>query len=355
MRSLSRFLADAEQRIGLLERCRPTNARAEIERVSEEWERGREASPAFVYGAPRDLAHVRRGLESAACAATCALEGELLAGRAEELLVEVELALSVGTARVRDLAPARFPLPRDGWAAAALADAERFVALAEDPPGRTVLAEDRSDPESLVSILSELVGSRKLALRVETTPELSSSAATGTGFVRIREGVRHGPAAARRIALHEVVAHAEPRLAALREPSGVFVAGTRGSSADEEGRAILVEERAALLDSSRKRELGARHLAALAVRDGAEFVDVGRLLVERGIPARRAVAIAARVLRGGGLAREVVYLPAWHRVRAALEEDPSLEAWLARGRLSIDAARALRVAAAQENVATTGV
>jgi hypothetical protein len=79
------------------------------------------------------------------------------------------------------------------------------------------------------------------------------------------------------------------------------------------------------------------------------------------------VTVAARVHRGGGLGREIVYLPARFRVRAAFETDASLELMFERGRVSVDAARILRDVSAtdldaegtpqqktQENVATTG-
>jgi hypothetical protein len=43
--------------------------------------------------------------------------------------------------------------------------------------------------------------------------------------------------------------------------------------------------------------------------------------------------------RGGGLCRELEYLPAWLRFVAASETEPDVAAWLARGRLSLAAAR----------------
>ena len=51
---------------------------------------------------------------------------------------------------------------------------------------------------------------------------------------------------------------------------------------------------------------------------------------------------ALRAHRGGGLARELVYVPAWLRVRAAVARDPSLESVLASGQISVAAAETLR-------------
>ena len=51
--------------------------------------------------------------------------------------------------------------------------------------------------------------------------------------------------------------------------------------------------------------------------------------------------VAARAHRGGGLGREVVYLPAFLRVKEALAEEPGLWGALGSGRVSVEAARVL--------------
>jgi hypothetical protein len=95
-------------------------------------------------------------------------------------------------------------------------------------------------------------------------------------------------------------------------------------------------------DAARRRDLAMRDLAGLAVGAGADWVETVRVLVDHGVAPRRAVTVCARVHRGGGLAREIVYLPAYHRVRTAFEQEPALETWLERGRISVAAARTLR-------------
>ena len=75
---------------------------------------------------------------------------------------------------------------------------------------------------------------------------------------------------------------------------------------------------------------------------GADFVETARMLAAHGaarVP--DALRIAARVHRGGGLGREVVYLPALLRVEAALLAGPALAAVLGAGRVSVEAAPAL--------------
>ncbi len=121
----------------------------------------------------------------------------------------------------------------------------------------------------------------------------------------------------------------------------LFDLGSAFGSDDQEGRALLIEERAALLSLGRRRELALRHLAARSVEARASFVDTARLLIGRGAGLEDALRIAARAHRGGGLGREAAYLPALLRVRAALAEEPALEDVLASGKVSIEAARAM--------------
>jgi hypothetical protein len=104
----------------------------------------------------------------------------------------------------------------------------------------------------------------------------------------------------------------------------------------------LLEERASLLGAARRTELGRRHLAALSVRRGADYVETVELLRGLGSDLESALRLSARVHRGGGLARELVYLPNLVFAKRGLADDPSLEAWVEHGRLSLSAAAVLR-------------
>jgi hypothetical protein len=181
------------------------------------------------------------------------------------------------------------------------------------------------------------VGERRLPFRVLVRPALLAAAATGDSVILVRGGASYCEREVRRIVEHEVVGHAMPRAQAQCEELGLFALGTAGGSDDEEGRALLAELRAGCLGEHRKAELGCRHLAALAVREGADWVQTVRLLRSCGAGLERALTVAARVHRGGGLAREVVYLNALSRVVRAFDADPSIETWLERGRIAVGA------------------
>lgn len=78
------------------------------------------------------------------------------------------------------------------------------------------------------------------------------------------------------------------------------------------------------------------------MREGADLIETVRRLLGVGAEPEDAARIALRAHRGGGLARELVYVPAWLRVRAAVARDPSLESVLASGQISVAAAETLR-------------
>lgn len=343
-RGLERLLAGAERVTSLLERCRPTNAAAETERVAAAWEAGQFATPVFCYAPRPDLAPALRALEAVVSALQDGDPWEFLyRARACELLHEARIVEAIGSDAFLARAAERFPVDvsPDGRLADSIADA--WASLSPESVGLRIVSDDPADPRSLVNQIGALAGALRLPIRLSGSPDMACAAATGDGLIVVRTGVSHTVDAARRIALHEIYAHALPRARAKAESIGLFAVGTAGSADDEEGRALLIEERHGLLDDARRRELAVRHIAARAVRRAADFVETVRHLRERGVPAREGVFVAARAYRGGGLARELVYLPALFRVRAAFTSDPGLEAWCERGRVSVAAARALRV------------
>ncbi|HEY3497632.1 MAG TPA: tyrosine/phenylalanine carboxypeptidase domain-containing protein, partial [Polyangiaceae bacterium] len=225
--------------------------------------------------------------------------------------------------------------------------AEQALAARYPEPERRHLSDDTADPASLARVLARRARELGLPLRVEVRASQLATAATGEGIVVVRPGVMLSAAAGERIAVHELLGHALPRARALHAPFRLFRAGTARSADHEEGRALLAERRAGLLDPERRRELALRHRAALAVRDGAEPHETVARLEALGASRDAARELARRAHRGGGLARELVYLPALFAVESALAEEPALERWLERGRLDLHAARLFASSSAQ--------
>lgn len=337
------LLGWADRSIALLDRCRPSNAASEARRTSELWAQKQPANPAWIYAPPPDFGPLRAELASVASQLDGGDEVEALyAGRADELEIEARIAEAIGGVRFRELARHRYPVPpgkiaRDRARAWACLEGERAVGEHE-----AIRSDARSDSRSLLSQMLAEVALRRLPVAVLLKADLQSVAATTAESVLVKPGVLLSPQEARRIVVHELIGHMLPRVSARSAQLALFRVGSARAADDEEGRALALERRSGLLGRERQLELGRRHLAAVCAAEGADWVETVRALIDHGAPASAAMEIANRVQRGGGLGREVVYLPALWRVEQACAREPELDDWLAAGRLSLDAARVLR-------------
>jgi hypothetical protein len=336
-------LTDAASQVRVIASNTPTNLREELDRLHSCWQTGAEL-PRFIYAAPPDHTTLRAALSGLADELDGLGElGSIYAGRARELEIEAALCEHAGRPGLWEAARRRYAL-RDGFEADA--DAAAAAWLAEPAPAATPTATSRSDdeqdPTSLVSRLRQELGRRRLPLRVLVSKNLASLAATGEGFVQIVAERALSRTDVERTVLHEIEGHVLPRQASITAPIGIFALGTARGSDDQEGRALSRERAAGFLDHGRRREIALRHQAARSVAARADFVTTTRLLLDRGASLADALRIAARVHRGGGLGREAVYLPALLRVEAALAVEAALDEVLGAGRVSVDAAPALR-------------
>jgi hypothetical protein len=328
------LLVQADREIALVARALPVPARVAAGRAL------RGAGAVAARAASVDLSATRRLLvRMARTTAPFGELGRLHAERALELELEARIVEAFGTPSLHTLAAERFPPPRGASARACESFAADALSLPVVTPEHTHRSDDVSDPKSLLSVLSRRARELGVPLRIDVRKAQLATAATGDGIVAVRAGVMLSADAAERIAVHELLGHALPRLRARHAPFRIFRAGTRGAADHEEGRALLIETRSGLLDAGRRRELALRHRAALAVRDRAAPSETAALLVELGAERAFAEDITRRAHRGGGLGREIVYLPAYFEVRRALAEEPGLERWLERGRLDLGAAR----------------
>jgi len=330
----------AEAEIRLIDRAQPLNAVAEREALIAAWGSNKPRPPAFTYGPPASFKALRAELEEAAHSlGEFGRLGELYIERLLELECEAGIAEDVGREWFGDSAARRYPRETTPDALIAHEVAERWIDASDRRSTTLHKSDNRSDPQSLVSALEH--ATEGMPVRVEIRPNQAAVAAVGDGFIGVRPGLWHTEREVRRIVLHEVEGHCRPRVAAQREPLGIFRVGAALSSDDEEGRALLIERRAGLLEGARRRELARRHIAAESVRAGASFVGTVTDLVSRGQDIASAVEAACRAFRGGGLARELVYLVALSRVTRAFSTEPELEGWFERGRMSVSAAKTL--------------
>jgi Domain of unknown function (DUF1704) len=313
-------LEAAARRVRLLEAATPLNAELELRRLASARRSGSRPEPAFVYAATPRTGELGAPLEALAEWLEGALpQGPRLAERARELAAESRLADAVGTPAFAPLAAQRFrSSPADD------ARAERWAHLPPDElgEGTLVASDDEANTGSLLCQMRAAVGKLRLPVRVVVRQGLAALAATGESTIYIAEGRWLGPRDVARTVLHEVWGHALPALARARSPYPL-ASRPAGDADREEGRALLLEARAGFLDRARKKELGLRHLAARMAHEGAGFHDIADRLEGLGSTPARALRLAARATRGGGLGRERIYLP---NLRLAYHEAGEREA-----------------------------
>ncbi len=350
-RSADRALALAFEHIKLIRAVTPTNADNELHELEQSFRRGSPRLPRWSYEAQAVPPELPSALEKVAeFLDGISPLGRVYGERARELCLEAAIIDAVGTPKIRERAAARFVLRTEqGLADLAEADELARTWIAEEPDGEAWDGEltrtcDETDPFSLVSRMANEAGRHRLPMRVLPQSGLASLAATGDGVILVATGKWVTRRDVERTVLHEIAGHALPRAAAAQQRLGIFALGTARGVDDQEGRALLIEESAGFLDAGRRRELGLRHVAARRTLEGQNFVDVTRVLLDHGSKIADAVRIAARVARGGlaagGIAREIVYLPALLRVRRALggRYAAVIERMMASGRIAADVA-----------------
>jgi hypothetical protein len=360
---IDRLVARAAREVQVLAALTPVEARLERARLIAQVRAGRPAQPSWRY-APVSHSALRSALEAAEAelAGRCAaspLEA-LYLERLRELCLEAALCEAAGTSAVAPLARVRYAAGDGRVQQVASQLSSTWIAESASAPDGAPLLSDSNHPSSLLSRMQAAVGSHRLPFRVACHPSLASLAATGEHTVYVASGRLVHDEDAVRTVLHEVEGHALPRARALQNGHTLFRAGTARGIDDQEGRALLLEERAGLLTARRRRQLAARHTAVEGMLEGGTFSDIAFALVRsHGLQPEEAVVVSERAFRGGdgvaaGLGRERVYLESYVRVGEHLSEHPEDDAVLASGQIAAEAAPLLRGAAQGAGTASFG-
>ena len=338
---IDRALAVAARSVRLLAAVTPDNLAEQRAVLARNLGRGGATAPRYTY-LRADRTELRRTLDAIARAVRKALDPGLAAvyvARVDELALEARIAEAAGTSALGEVSRERFAGTDREAAFAAHELALEWLRL---PPPRAS-ARTRSDasvPGSLLSMMRREVGARRLPFAVETSASLLSRAATGERTIWVSRGKLLTAEDARRTVLHEIEGHAMPRARAASR-AAIFSIGTARGADDQEGFALLAEERAAMMGPGRRRELGARHWAVERMSEGADFAGVARDLVrEHGLSPENALDVTERAFRGSdgrgpGLGRERVYIGAWLRVAAHLRLRPDDESVLRSGQVAV--------------------
>jgi len=265
----------------------------------------------------------------------------LYAARIDELELELSLLASIGDARA--VRPIVARLYGKGDLLVPLGESQRPVRevaqrllddVQNEVEAESLPAESEGAP-SAAGLMRAAAHHARLEIELKVDARLVSDAAAGERTVYLANR-RFGLRQASRLAVHEVLGHLLAGANGRAQPLGIFALGTAGSFADQEGVAIYLEEEADLLDGYRVRTLAARVLATDSMHEGASLHETTRMLHrEHGFSARDAVVMGLRAHRGGGVARDAVYLSAWLRVRHAIAHGRATCMELRNGKLGL--------------------
>lgn len=192
---------------------------------------------------------------------------------------------AVGSQVLGRLAPGRETAGRGGWV-----DSKAFAARARN----------------------ELRRYRRLAPHLRSSVKIRddvSSLVVSRGDLLVGDHMRFPASRVDALIHHEVGTHVVTHFNGSQQPFRQLAGGLSGYEALQEGLAVFAEYAVGGLTRGRLRLVAGRVVAARWLLDGAEFIDVYRLLHEtHGFTARASYMIATRVFRGGGFVKDAIYL-----------------------------------------------
>lgn len=173
-----------------------------------------------------------------------------------------------------------------------------------------------------------------LGAEVHLRDDIASLMVSG-GHLLIGSGIRLQQRRVDALLQHEVGTHVVTYWNGSAQRLRLLATGLTGHDELQEGLAVLAEYLVAGLTPSRLRTLAGRVVAARAVLDGAEFMDIYGTLDRAGFAPRPAFQTTVRVWRGGGFVKDAVYLRGLQQVAAYLADGGRIETLLA-GKISVD-------------------
>ncbi len=131
---------------------------------------------------------------------------------------------------------------------------------------------------------------------------------------------------------HEVGIHLLTHFNGAAQGLSIFRTGLAGYEGIQEGLGVFAEWATGGLTQTRLRLLAGRVVAVETLQQGADFLQVYRLLNrDHAFSKRGAFGISARVFRSGGFAKDAIYLRGFRDVLALVAQGASLEPfWLGK-------------------------
>ncbi len=201
-----------------------------------------------------------------------------------------------------------------GVSAALLAEAEHILRHCKPRRARR----DGRQPPLDAATFAELAGA-EIARLIQQNPAAArarvhiradvGSLMVSRGQLLVNDDARVPAARVEALIQHEVGTHILTYYNGAAQPFRQLQSGLAGYSALQEGLAVFAEYLVGGIDRDRLRLLAGRVVAAHRLQQGADFVQIFRLLTaEHGFAKKTAFNITLRVLRGGGFNKDMIYL-----------------------------------------------
>lgn len=222
----------------------------------------------------------------------------------------------------------------------------RLVQMADDILAATARKAGRNEAENVdyrfvekraQAMIARYSGQASgFAAEIDIRDDLPAGLMVSNGRLLISRNTRVARDRVEALLSHEVGVHLLTYFNGSGHGLRLFRSGLAGYEGTQEGLAVLAEFLAGGMNVARLRLLAGRVLAVAAMLDGASFVETFRLLSkEHGFSDTSAFSASLRVYRGGGLAKDAIYLRGLLEILAHLQAGGSLEPfWL--GKIAAD-------------------
>jgi len=157
------------------------------------------------------------------------------------------------------------------------------------------------------------------------SPDVLSGVMVSRGRLLVSTGTRIQTGRANALIQHEVGTHQLTFFNGKAQRLTQLRTGLAGYSEFQEGLAVLSEYLVGGLTASRLRTLAGRVIGAKMLMDGADFIELFRHLCRYGFAQRAAFNLTLRLVRGGGLTKDMIYLRGLISVLDFLKEEEPLE------------------------------
>jgi uncharacterized protein (TIGR02421 family) len=138
-----------------------------------------------------------------------------------------------------------------------------------------------------------------------------------------------GPKEAEALIQHEIGTHVLTHFNGRQQPFRLLSIGLADYDTLQEGLAVFSEFVVGGLTTNRLRTLAGRVLAGKARLEGQKFKSIFNLLMNvHGFSAGRAFNITSRIMQGGGLLKDIMYLKGLLKLRAYIQQGGELKALL---------------------------